>query len=219
MHLSIETNAPEVAAGIQGVFQDQIPFALALSTNRLANRVQEAQRQRQDEIFTLRRKRWADRAVKRNRGTDFATKDHPVAIVRYQAPGGREEILTKFETEDVKVPRGRSVAVPTANVPRTAAGIVKKNWRPSRLHLKKRGRSKVGERGTYLIDRGSGYGLILRRKGRKGDSTTEVLYWLVPQVDLPPDLEFYETAEETVDRHAESEFFAAFDRAIATARI
>lgn len=223
MRVQITTNAPEVANGIRAVFRDQIPFALAVSTNALANQVQDRQRERQAAVFEIRRRRWADLTVKRRRGEDWATKANPTAVVRYESPGGggREDILAKFEDERVKVPLGRSVAVPTKAVPRTGTGVIRKPFRPSNLEFRRHGKSGKVARGknrTFLIDQGGGRGLILRRSGKGSDSSTEVLYFLRPQVDIDPDLEFHATANLVVAARADEEFRRAFDRAIGAAR-
>lgn len=211
-------------AFVRTVFRDQIPFATSVAINRTAIAFQRDQRNRMEDIFTIRRKRFMERSVKIK---PFARKHSLEARIAIDSPGGRSDIFAKFENQDFKGPfRGRSVAVPTEHVARTPTGVIRKGWRPSELldgaaqHgegrvLKRRGDVYQGKKRTFLIRRPGGRGTIFQRQ-RGGDVVP--LYQLVPRVSLPPDLEFVETATKTVNREWDEQFARAFDSAIKTAR-
>lgn len=220
---------------LRTLFADQVPFATSRAINRTALDFQKAQRSRLHAIFTLRRVRWAEQSIKIK---PFATKRSPEARISIDPPGGgrtKADILGKFETETRKGPfRGRSVAVPTEHVPRTGAGVIRKGWRPAELFadarqhgvgkvFSRKGNVYKGARGTFLIRRPGGKGVILQRHGGMAattghDPNVRPLYFLVPYVRITPELEFVETAKKTIERRWPENFREAFDRALRTAR-
>lgn len=222
MKLRVESNATEVAGAVGTLFRDQIPFAAAVAVNETAKRFQIEQREHQRGIFTVRRPRFVDRAVKIRRG-DFATKREPTAIVRIEPPGGQEraDILTKFEDQEFKVPfKGERLAIPV-DVRRTGTGIVPPSMRPSSLDFKPHGSSgrvMRGKKRTFLIREPGGRGAIFQRFGRRGSSDVRVLFVFAPRADIDPELEFHANAVRVVRGRFPREFRDAFDRAIRTAR-
>ena len=208
---------------VSTVFARQMPFATAVALNETAKDFQAVERARLHSIFTLRRPQFAEQSIKIK---PFATKTRQEVRIAVDSPGGRSDILGKFESDTSKGPfRGRSVAVPTEHVPRTAGGIIKKGWRPSELFrdakqhgegrvFKRKGNVYRGGRGTFLVRKPGGRGTIFMRDGDE----LRALYQLVPRVKIRPELEFVKTATATVKSQWTPNFRAAFDRAIRTAR-
>lgn len=224
MEITLDAPMDQVDEFVARVFRDQIPFAESVALNQTAKDFQKNERVRLADVFTLRRKTWAERSIKIS---PFATKQKREVRIAVDPPGGRGDILGKFETDTTKTPRGNSVAVPTEYVPRTASGVIRQGWRPSqlrrangddrargKLYLTRTGRIKQATGGTFLVERGGGRGTIFRRKG--GEIVP--LYHLVPLVRIEPELEFHRTAEKTVQERWATNFVAAFDQAIRTAR-
>lgn len=209
----------------------QMPYASARALSALAIDVQQAERARLREVFTLRREQWADRSIKI---THFAKKKEPWARIAISPPGAngadRSNILGKFEDQTQKVPRdGHSIAIPVAeSLGRKGTGIIPHRNRPSGLNFRANGGAIQGDRGTFLIRLPNGRGLILQRQGRgrgrrgaraHGSSAdTKVLYWLQPRVRITPDLHYVITAERTFDRRWWQRMDEALDAAMRTAR-
>ena len=122
----------------------------------------------------------------------------------------RSDIFGKFEDESEKRGIGGAIAVPTEHVPRTGSGVIRAAWRPRRV-LDRNFRD--GYR-AFITERASGKRAIYFDEGDR----IVPLYWLVPSVDIEPELEFVDTAVKTVNRVWEREFVSAFDRATRTAR-
>lgn len=230
MSISITTNAPEVARALQLFERDQFPFVTSLALNRLANRVQAAQRAHQHRIFDVTERTFADRSVK-IRGQDRSTKAKHEVIVRYETPGKRrrEDLFTKFEEDTAKEPfRGRFLWAPI-DVPRKSPDwrikkLALKPQRPSRRSrvgrqgLKGTGRGKqrqarilVGKRNTFAILYGDGRQSFIFERDR--DELT-LLYASVPRVPIKPELNFEENARGVVIQEAAEEFGRAWDRAL-----
>lgn len=223
MELQVDFPADEIDRFVHTVFADQVPFAEMLAVRQTGLDFQRVQRARLTDIFEQRRPRWQARSIK---VTDWPTKQKPEMRIAVESPGGRSDVIGKFETETTKGPfRGRSVAVPTEHVPRTGAGVIRKGWRPSKLFegsrqhgsgrvIRSKGDVYRGARGTFIIRRPGGRGTIFRR--HRGEIVP--LYQLVPYVRITPELEFIETAERVVAEKWADNFVDAFDRAIRTAR-
>lgn len=193
---------------LMAVFNKQLPFATSVALNETAKDFQKAQRARLSEVFTLRRRQWAEQSVKIK---PFATKARQEVRISIDPPGGRGDILGKFETDTVKRPRGEHVAVPV-EARRSASGIVSARDRPRRVISE--GRAfirKVGGRAA-IFER------LKTRTANKLGKTVRLLYTLVHQVPIKPELRFVRTAEETVQKRWQINFAAAFARAIRTAK-
>ncbi|MGE0456424.1 MAG: hypothetical protein AB7I13_00250 [Vicinamibacterales bacterium] len=225
IYLELQVDADHAAAAMRAIWQDQLPFATSSAINRTALDFQKAQRAHQASIFRIRRPAFVQNAVKIK---PFSSKKSLAARVMIDPPGGqaRADILTKFETDTQKFPfRGTRLAVPTDNVPRTGAGIVKKGWRPKDLGLSAHGSGSralpgkghmvlKGKRRTVAFLRPGGRGGIFERDGDE----LVPLYWFVPSVPIKPTLHFESNTKRTVERQWASNFTTAFDRAINTAR-
>ena len=206
MNITLDIRDAAVSEFARDVYKRQIPFATARAINWTAKDFQGAQRIRMADVFEIRRPQFLKQSVKIK---PFATKEKQEATVKIDSPAGRSDIFGKFEEDRTKGPfRGRSVAVPSANVPRTGAGIIKKGWRPKDLLANAR------QRGTVLFRKPDGRGTIFRRT----DSGLEVLYQLVPRVPITPDLRFLDTAEREINARWAINFTRSFDMAMATAR-
>lgn len=189
--------------------EKQIPFALANAVNKIAKDVQFDERVQLRRAFTLRRPEWADRAVKITR---FAKKANPTAVVGIHPPGGdaRADILTKFEEDTVKLPRGEHIAVPI-HAKRTKKDIVRKSQRP---------RALIASGKAFIIrqTRNPAVQLIVRQVGRGRRRMLETLFMLLRRAPISPDLKFELTARKSIDRTAQSHLLREFDNAVKTAR-
>jgi len=220
--VTMELDTRQASAFVRAVWADQLPFATAKAINDSAKGGQEVQRAHQRTIFKVRRPQFVDRAVKISQ---FAKKNTPEARMRVEPPGGqkRADILAKFETEDTKSPfRGRSIAVPSAAVPRTGAGVIRKGWRPSELFAQGQrygDRAMLGDKDTILVWGGWGKGTIFRFRGRgKKAGSMEVLYQLVRSVPIEPELHFQDNIRRHVLDNWDANFNRAFMAAMQTAR-
>jgi hypothetical protein len=221
--IRVDTNAVEVGEGLRFLFRDQVPFATARAINKTAEQFQKVQRDHMSSIFLVRRKPFIDRAVKIK---PFARKTSLFADVSIDPPGGqaRASILTQHETETVKTPRGRRVAIPD-KIRRSPRTVVRKALRPANLGLRDAGTIDVGGTtatlgvapgGIYSIRRPDGSGGIFRRRHR--DRPYERLYVFRPQVPLTPELNFVKNADRVVQDRFAANFREAFDQAVRTAR-
>lgn len=223
MKIQARSNVREIERGLDKVGRQQFPFAMSKALNATADQFQERQRAGMQKRFTLRRKPWVDRSVKRGKG-DFATKKKLEAIVRIETPGdkGRSDVLTQHEDGGTKRPRsGRTLSVP-ADVRRGKTGVIPKNLRPGALNLRPWGESGTvmrGDRRTVLIRTGNDRGVILQRTGRGKRAKLKVLYRLKGSVPLKPGLEFFKTAKIVVNDRLVENVRRELDRAISTARV
>lgn len=208
MNFDLDTDSAEkVGRVVQHIFADQMPFATSRAINWTALDFQKAQIQRMHAIFDIQEPSFAKRAATIS---PFSKPETMEARVSVRAPKDRDDVFGKFETEDRKFTlSGRSVAIPTEHVPRTGRGRVKAAWKPKRVlernfrdGFRAFVRTHNGKRSIWFDE---------------GDRIVP-LYWLVPSVPLPPDLEFVETAKKTVDEKFDDHFTRAFDLAIRTAR-
>lgn len=217
MNLVMEIRDQGADRFVMAVFRDQLPFATSRALNETAKDFQRGQRKRMHSIFNIKDPGFSDRAVKIK---PFASKESLEARISIDPPPARKDpadrsdIFAKFETEDTKTPHdGRSIAVPTEHVPRTASGRVRADWKPRRVLERnfkdgfrafvRPSRKRPGVRTIFFVEPGN---------------KIVPLYQLVPHVSLPPDLEFVSTARGVVDDRWRVNFLEAFDRAIRKAR-
>lgn len=229
MRIHISTNALEVSGFMRDLFRDQLPFAVQQAVRRTALDFQAGQREHQRAVFTVRRKRFSDRAVKIR---DWPTKQRPEAIVRIEPPGGssRANILIDHEEGGLRPPppgqKARAIEREARPAPHR---IAPKRLRPKQLEMRKvsdggpKGATVwQGPRRTFMIRWPDGSGAIFRRTGPGKSGTflnTEVLWSFTPRgVMLDPRLEFHENAERIVAERWPENMAAAWDRALRTAR-
>lgn len=233
MKIEVTSNSDEVADAVAFIFSDQLPFATSRAVFRTAIDFQNAQRARLHDIFTIRRKRFAERSIKFHTPEFFSVRNNDTARLSVDSPGGKSYIFTKFETDRIKSPfRGNSIAVPTEHVPTTGAGVIKKGWRPRELMegatqhgagpvIRSRGNVFRGKKDTVLIRRPGGRGTLFQADPSWSGKVPGLkpLYQLVPRVRIEPELEFVRTAKKTVDERWQANFTESFDQAIRTARL
>jgi hypothetical protein len=220
--VNIPVDTSQVGLGVrvlERLGKDQGPFALSLTINALALTFQKEQRGHQARTFTIRRKTFVDRAVKLK---PKATKRRPEATVSIDPPGGqaRADILSKFEDQTKKTPiRGRTLAVPGPGVRRGKTGVITKASKISAFDFREISpRVAIGKKRTFLLRTGPRRGYIFQRKGRKGSTRVELLYTLVPQVPIRPELDFVQNAVTVVRRDTAREYGRALDYALRTAK-
>lgn len=230
MNIKVTTNGADVSRSLHFLFRDQVPYALKEAVRWTALDFQEEQREHMEEIFTVRRKRFVIWGVKI---THWPKKSDPVAIVAIDPPGNRDDILTKFETERVKLPRrGSRLAVPV-DAPRTGTGVLRgargKGGALGRYDFERIPGTDVfrGKRRTFMILQPGGRGVVLQRQRRSSSSSTprqgddpavQTLFYFTPRVSIDPELNFRENAARTVRDEFEDNFQRAFDRAVFTSR-
>jgi len=192
--------------GKQGV------FATSKALNDTANDGQQSVRARIANEFTLRRRQFILRTVKRERGIyprgDFAHKTKLAARVRIDA---RRDVLAKFEEDKTKRPvSSHRLAIPI-EAKRTAKGIVSKRERIKSLGLHREGGRIVGPKGV----RKSG-DFIFKWTKRLG---TRLLFKLQRAVPITSHrLHFVDTFTRKVKRKWPSNMRKAYERAIKTAK-
>lgn len=189
----------------------QIPFALARGINDAIDAAQKAQRQHQADVFTIRRKSFADLSVKR---TKAATKASLSAVLEIQSPGGRKGIFEKFEEGGTKTPQGKSLAVPVvgSRVKRTERSVVGKANRPRALLA-----NQATTRRVFILDRGETR-TIMEASGTGKRAKVRPLFNLIPQAKIDDRLDFVDTVTAAVNESFPAAFKRRFDEALRTAR-
>lgn len=213
--LSIKVDTSGALSWLNEVANEQIPYAAMKALNQTAVEFQAAQFAHEQDIFKLRRADWIKKSTKIDRG-DFATKRKLSVRIHVEPPGGdaRSDVIAKFEDDTQKTSiLGHDVAVPVG-VRRSKKDIVRGDQRPKAFHFHQVGRTIRGDRGTFIVDTGRGFRLILQRT-RAG---VKALYYLFHHVPIVPDLQFEKTAEITVVRRWDENFAEWFHKAMATAR-
>ncbi|HEX8693397.1 MAG TPA: hypothetical protein VF746_13315 [Longimicrobium sp.] len=217
MRIDVTADARQVERAFGSLARDQMPFATSRAINATAFDVDEAATRQLAGSFTVRRRDFASRAFKPG---PAATKTRLHRDVKLEPPGGaqRADIFAKFEHGGVKKPQGTRLAIPESGVRRTRAGIVAPSLRPRALDFKAQSPNVlIGKNRTVMIRTAGGKGIILQRtgrgrKGRRGrrvlvsdlrtrkvrDVSLKVLYGLAPRARIDGRLEFFPTAEKTV---------------------
>ena len=217
----------------------QVPYALSRTINKMLLNIQQVQREHQRRAYTIRRRDFADRAVKIGRG-DFATKDRLVGRVGYQ--GDQGDIFAKFEAGGEKrSPSGRNVWTPTSFARRTKSDIITKGNRPHGLNLRpvhssiaKGSTLYRGDKRTLMIRYRDGSGLVLQRFGRRmrgrkrkhqvqeqrragfrHDEGLKALFvYLARAPQLPASLKFLAQAQRVLDTTFSTTLAAELDAAL-----
>lgn len=219
MNITITVDPSKALRQLNDDEKNQIPFALSRAVNSTALDVQRAVRNRQRSIFTLRRPEWADRSVKM---VKFAKKSDPTAQIGIHPPGAtgeqRADIIAKFEDQTQKLPRGRTIAIPvSARIKRGNTGIISKRDRPKAYNFHQQGKRIVGDRGTFVIRKPDGSGMIFQRVGKK-PGTVYALYILARRARIRPNLQFIRSAQSVVDTRFNQHMVREFDKAMRTAK-
>lgn len=211
--ISVTVDATRALNYLSDLEKQQVPFAMARAINDVAVDFQLQEFLHEKDIFTLRRPDWVQRS---NKVTHFASKTELWATVTVSPPGAanRSDIIGKFEDQTTKqsVRAGGMVAVPV-EARRGRTDIVVPSQRPKAFNFRQVGKRIIGDRGTYIVRRGSKQYIFQYARG--GD---RLLYVLVPQVPITPDLEYLRTAEWTVANKFQLRFDQRWTDALATAR-
>lgn len=149
----------------------QLPYAVSLALNRVANLGQKAQQAKMAAALHLRRETWVFRSIKIMKA-DRATKTSWSVIIQV----AREflEVANRLETGMDHLPRvGDHFFVPNVDVFQRKVITTANPLHPMNLHFKKRGKQMVGNKDTFMIHtRARGTTLVLQRmaKGARGIS-------------------------------------------------
>jgi hypothetical protein len=239
MGVSIEVNPRELLGTMQ-VLESQLPYATMKALNEVATGFEGEEQAVVRSSMTIRRP-WVVQGIKMNR-SDFATKQSLRAIVRIDPS---RDFLEKFEPGGVRVPQGanRSLAVPV-NVRRTKTQIIQKTQRPKAFNFHQGFSSTTsrwtiykGDRGTFLLQRPDGSGIILQRtkkahlgpslygnrntvhgRGYGHDPSVVILWALRPTTPVPQLLHFYDHAQKSVLSLWKGSFEKWYLEALRTAR-
>lgn len=221
----------------------QLPFAMALAANKVAEDAQLAAQAGIRRRFTISPKRekfilglvrrghfatkrepWAEVGI----GHDFGagpTKNRSFLLLRHQLGGQRvaRNPLYPFAIPTKEVRPGPYGEVPQALSPKNLRIFERRGVTgnlPIKSRLTRRGKVQIqGKRGAFVIDdrEGSGTWGIFQRTG-PGKRDIRRLFSLRQKIDLPPRLQFYEAVNEAVRRQMGVRFDEALKRALATAR-
>lgn len=179
----------------------QIRFATAVALTKTAKQAQTAAIGTIKSNFTIRNN-WVEPQNKLGVRITPAKKDNLQADVKTNA-----EFLKKFETGADKLPRGKRLAIPTANVRRNKKDIIPRSMRPSALRDKR----------TFVVNTKSGPVLFQRKfKGKR--SQIVALYNLEPKAKIKRRPSFYMPIERVARANFNRNFDEAVKNAFATAK-
>lgn len=207
--LELRVNATDVINTLDDVAVNQIPFALAKALYQTALDFQQAERERLDAIFSLRRPQFIyQQGVKLLSGYPSKRK---LFVILGQDP--RADFLGKFEEGGEKTPeKSENIAIPE-DVRRSKSDIVINSQRPKALFASGAPvfEIKPGDDDEHLAPG------IYQRVGRNGRKLKK-LYALQSEVPIAATLGFEETAQKTVQDRWAINFSDAFQQALATAK-
>lgn len=208
--LEIHVNAQDVVSTLDNLALRQVPFALSKALYQTALDFQQAERERFDAIFSLRR---ADFVGKQGVKilTGYPTKNRlSVTLGQDQ----KADFLGKFElgTRKTSIRPDGNIAIPVDVRVGSKSQIVLDSLRPKRLF-------EWDAKDVFEIKPGSGGHLaagIYQRIGR-GKRKLKLMYLLEPSTLTPATLGFEETAQRTVADRWAIRFGEAFAFALSTA--
>lgn len=208
MLITLKSNSIDVAASLDRVARDQIPFASALALTRLANDARADVRGSLNQFFNIRRG-WVAKGIQ----TEIASKrDWPM---QQSVVGTKNDFMARQELGGDKTGRsGKMLAMPTTKASERSDVTTPGKW-PSRL-LAKGGKRK------YFVQKlktgpNAGRSAVMRRTGN-GATPLQVLYILKSKVHVPAHWRFRDTVERTVQGKWSVYFGQALARALATAK-
>lgn len=200
--IKVKTNAKEVGRFLLHVHRKQIPFATAGALTATAFDVRkELVGKTYPNAFNLKNKNFP-RVVT---NVKKASKRNLVASVG-NVSGRAIDYLSLHAEGGVKMPNGRSLAIPTKNTKRGAKGAVPKGQRPKAL-LAKKGAFVTSINGTRVI----------MQKDKRGGAA-KVKYVLTPKAKIDKALRFYEDARRVVNKVFDRNFIQKFNTAISSYR-
>jgi hypothetical protein len=183
----------------------QFPFAAKNALNDVALAFQSRQREWQEQEFEIRAHGFFRRAVKIER-SGFATVNNLTAIVgidprpaNIREASSREDIFIRQEEGGTRKPQGgnRALAIPQAEVGRTARKLIKTGEYPNKLKNKFIRVFASGAAGIFQRVGRRQKAFTQGVKGRPGlrqDPNVRFLYYLAPEADIDPALNFFVNA-------------------------
>lgn len=237
--VDVTSDAAAVARELRADLREQVPYALSRAINTTMLEAQAAQRAAQHDRFITRRRQWMDRSVKLK---PFASKRQLTATLSIDPPGGRADILTKFEDGGTKRAQSGRLAVPDA-ARTTPRQVVPRSRRPKAFGFRLHGTGPhatvfTGAKRTFMVQRPDGTGGIYQRTGaRKGkrrrsasrlasdiatrkvrDLAVRTLYRFTPQATIDSRLRFEDTVVGVISARFARNLDEALERAIASGR-
>jgi hypothetical protein len=197
----------------------QLPFAVSLGLNRLANAGQKAQRDHTRQAFVLRREKFILDTIKRMPGEDFATKQKLSA--GYRIDPSRDYLAKHEHTHEKHAIQGKPyVAVPLPDLRRNKKGLVPKSLMPSAFKpWTDSGSVAEGAKRTFIVPTKSGNRVLLQRfGGTRGKHGVRALYLFVPSVHIDARLQFEQTARAVAQSQWPRIFADAWAQALRTAK-
>ena len=161
----VKVDTAQVIDRLTGFQQVQLPYAMSLGLNRLANAAQAAEREHLKARFKLRRAQWNLQGIYISKA-DRATKSTWRVIVQVQPT---RDYLSRMEEGGEKVPtRGRWLWKPNAEVFKNKIIMRSDPLHPLNLRFKKQGKSHQfqGNERTFMIQV-RGLLLVLQRVDRR----------------------------------------------------
>lgn len=218
---------------LAGLFRNQIPFATSLALNQTAKDAQDAIKTRLRNVFTIRRA-WVAQGITIPKFSD--KNDSPMSVTIQLDP--ERSFLAKFEGGGTKYGTDEQpIAIPSTAIRPAFVDLPPLALYPKNLGLvarqdvagktavrgkiTKRGVLEIqGKRRTFVLTTdmfGVNVPGVYQRTG-PGKHDFQLLWAYKPQIPIPQELSFVETAKETVDAQWGPRFNAAFDRAVKTAK-
>lgn len=149
--------------------QDQLPFAISLGLNRLANAGQAAEQAHMRKAFKLRREQFVVRGVKINKA-DRATKTSWRVVIQLAYPDDRP-FMDQHEKGGFRTRHGgRFLWQPNQQVFRSKVIAASNPLSPKNLHMQRTPAGQIkGDQRTFMVKTANGQRLVLQRQDRKLD--------------------------------------------------
>lgn len=147
-----------------GGMERQMPYAVSLALNRVANRAQGAERQHMREVFKLRREQFVLRGVKIAKA-DRATKTSWSVVIQLAYPDQRPFMDMHEGGGQRQRHGGGRLWQPNESVFKSKVIGRQNPLHPKNLKLRKVGGKLMGAQGTFVVKTG-GQVLVLQRVGR-----------------------------------------------------
>ena len=204
----------------------QLPHAMRLGLNRLANLGQKAEQAQMRKGFHLRREPFVIRGIKILKA-DRATKTSWSVLIQLAYPDNRH-FMDLHESGGSRVRHGgRYLWQPNQEVFKSKVISAANALHPSNLHMHRTPGGQIkGDNGTFMVKTLSGWRGVIQRitKGKKGKAqkkttNTRTLYRLVARVRIPADLKFVQTISREVNAQQARVMDQALREAMMTARI
>ena len=218
---------------LAGLFANQIPFATSLALNQTAKDAQDAIRTKVRKTFTIRRE-WVVQGITIPKFSD--KNDRPMSVTIQVDP--ERSFLAKFEAGGVKYGSDEQpIAIPSRAIrpnfvnlaplalyPKNLGLVARHDvtgMKPVKGKITKRGVLELqGKKRTFVLTTDM-FGVqvpgVYQRTG-PGKHDFRLLWAYKPQIPIPQELGFVETAQQTINAQWGPRFNAAFDRAVRTAK-